>query len=186
MDGQILLWLQDNLRNPILDSIFVFITTLGNAGIIWALIAIILLIVKATRKAGVCCITAGLAILILNEGLIKHLINRARPFTQVEGLTILIKAPGSSSFPSGHTATSFAATTVMLLMLPKKYSIPALILASSIAFSRLYVGVHYPTDVLGGLIMGVIYGLIGFFAGGRFYDRIEEKQKLKAEAEKEE
>ena len=183
MDGQILLWIQDNLRNPVLDAIFVFFTTLGNAGIIWGIVAIMLLAIKATRKAGVCCCMAFMMILIVNEGIIKHIVNRTRPFNAVEGLSILIRAPGSSSFPSGHTATAFAVTTILLFSLPKKYSFVGLFVASMIAFSRMYVGVHYPTDVLGGLIMGIIYGLIGLFTGSRLYDYIVERIAKKQETQ---
>ncbi|MCR5208690.1 MAG: phosphatase PAP2 family protein [Lachnospiraceae bacterium] len=181
MDGQILLWLQDNLRNPVLDAVFVFFTYLGNAGIIWGIVATVLILIKATRKAGVCCFIACFMVAILNEGIIKHLVNRPRPFTEIDGLSILIRAPGSSSFPSGHTATAFAVTTILFLMLPKKYSFIALVVAGCISFSRMYVGVHYPTDVLGGLISGIVCGFMGFFTGSHIYDRSVDKGKDKEE-----
>lgn len=77
----------------------------------------------------------------------------------LETLTILISEPGEFSFPSGHTSSSFAAAVVLFMLLPKKEGVPAMILAFLIGISRLYVGVHYPTDVLGGMVMGTLLAI---------------------------
>ena len=99
-------------------------------------------------------LSMGAGALITNVCL-KNLVARPRPYEVVEGLVPLIGKPTDYSFPSGHTCASFACALVLYRILPKKYGVPAVILASLIAFSRLYVGVHYPTDVLGGMFVGI-------------------------------
>ena len=94
--------------------------------------------------------------LVFNNMIVKNIVARPRPYRMIEALSILIPEPGEYSFPSGHTSSSFAAGVVLYLMLPKKYGIPAMVLAFLIGISRLYVGVHYPTDVLGGMVMGTL------------------------------
>lgn len=156
LDGNILMFLQNVVRNPILDPIIIFITSLGDKGFIWIVGTIILLIPEKTRKIGWMSALALLGSLMLNNNLIKNLVARPRPFTVLSDLSILIPRPGEFSFPSGHTSSSFAAAAVFYRHLPKKIGIPALVLAGLIGFSRLYVGVHYPTDVLAGAVMGIL------------------------------
>ena len=164
MDSNILLFIQEYIRNPITDPIFKFITSLGNGGFIWILCTILLLLFKKTRKIGFMCAVVLLASLVLNNLILKNLIARARPYDMIQGLKILVEAPTDFSFPSGHTASSFAAATVLFLTVPKKYGIPALVLAALMGFSRLYIGVHYPTDVLAGLISGVLIAIVTVIA----------------------
>ncbi len=175
MEGSIMIWIQENLRNPVLNDIFTGITHLGDRGLVWLVLAAVLLRSKETRKTAVCCYTALSIMLIGNEFILKYLINRTRPFDAVEGLITLIEQPSSFSFPSGHASSSFAVATVMCVLLPRKYSIPVLILAVLIAFSRVYIGVHYPTDILGGMIIGLLYGFLGIKLGTLIYDRIHDK-----------
>ena len=101
-----------------------------------------------------------LLFLLVNNMILKPLVDRTRPYEVVQGLTLLIEKQKDASFPSGHTASSFAAAVVMFHMLPKRYGIPALLLAFLIGLSRLYVGVHYPTDVLCGLLSGTVLALL--------------------------
>ena len=96
---------------------------------------------------------------------VKNLVARTRPYEVVEGLVPLISKPTDYSFPSGHTCASFACTLVLYRILPKKYGVPAVLLAALIAFSRLYVGVHYPTDVLGGLAVGIFSSCLVLWIG---------------------
>ena len=84
----------------------------------------------------------------------------APPYVTFEALEILIDQPGEFSFPSGHTSSSFAFAFAVYLLLPKKYGIPAMVLALLIGLSRLYVGVHYPTDILGGILVGCLCSLV--------------------------
>ena len=156
LDGGFLLFLQESVRNPILDSIMIFITSLGNGGMIWIAATILLLIPKKTRKAGVMSAVALLGSLIINNNIVKNIVQRPRPFVTFADLQIIIPTPSEFSFPSGHTSSSFAAAAVFYRHLPKKLGIPSVILAGLIGFSRLYVGVHYPTDVIAGVLMGIL------------------------------
>lgn len=156
----ILFAIQSNIRNEILTPIFKIITSLGNGGAIWLVITVILLLRRKTRKIGFICLLALLGCLIINNWIIKNIVQRPRPFNTLSDLTILISKPKEFSFPSGHSSSSFAAASVLYRKLPKKYGVTCLILACLIAFSRLYVGVHYPTDVLFGALSGVILGYL--------------------------
>ena len=150
------------IHTPLLDKILAFITSLGNAGIIWIVLAVVLLILPKTRKAGIIVAAALLMDLILCNLILKNLVARVRPYDVNTAIAILIKKPLDFSFPSGHTAPSFAAMTALVLAKMKKAWIAALVLAVLIAFSRLYFYVHYPTDVLGGAIVGILSGIIGY------------------------
>ena len=155
MDGGVLLFIQEYIRNPILDAILIFITKLGNGGMIWIAATIALLIPKKTRKVGIMSAVALLGSLIINNEIIKNLVKRPRPFVTFTDLQIIIPTPSQYSFPSGHTSSSFAAAAVFYRHLPKKLGISSVVLAGLIGFSRLYVGVHYPTDVIAGVVMGI-------------------------------
>lgn len=155
MDGAILLFIQEYIRNDILTPFFKVITTLGNAGLIWIAITLLLLFNKKTRRAGIISACAMIMSLIVNNLILKNLVARTRPYDMIDTLIPLVKKPTDFSFPSGHTGCAFAAAGVFVRNLPKRAGIPLLILAILIALSRLYVGVHYPTDVLVGFIIGL-------------------------------
>ena len=163
LDVGFLLFLQDSVRNPILNSIMIFITSLGNGGMLWIAATILLMIPKKTRKIGLMSAIALLGSLIINNNLIKNLVQRPRPFRTFPELQIIIPTPSEFSFPSGHTSSSFAAAAVFYRHLPKKLGVPSVVLAGLIGFSRLYVGVHYPTDVLAGVIMGILLSYMAEF-----------------------
>lgn len=160
LDGNILLWIQDNLRNCILTPVMVFLSRIADYGMLWIFIGIILLCIRDTRKAGVTVALSMVTNLLALNLVLKNLVDRIRPYEVIDGLTRLVPAEKSFSFPSGHAGHAFAAAVVIYVMLPKKYGIPALILAVLIAFSRLYVGVHYPTDVLAGSLVGTVIALL--------------------------
>lgn len=166
-----------SLRTPALDAFFSAITHLGDKGIVWIVLALILLCIRRTRPLGVCMALALIFDLLLCNMILKPLVGRIRPFALRE-VTLLIKAPHDASFPSGHTAVSFAAAGVPALR-RSKLAIPALILASIIAFSRLYLYVHFPTDVLGGILVGLLCAMLGCFFGMRLCDlmKITKKEK---------
>ncbi|MDD2979283.1 MAG: phosphatase PAP2 family protein [Hespellia sp.] len=160
LDGTVLLWIQDHLRFSILDGFWRFITSLGNAGALWIALGIGLLCMKKTRSIGLTMLCALVLNILMTNVVLKHLVARPRPFTELEAIIPLIKRPMDYSFPSGHTAASFAAAFVAYRMLPKKYGISLMVIAGQIAFSRLYLGVHYPSDVLGGIIVGCFAAVI--------------------------
>ena len=156
LDGNILLFLQEYVRNPVLTPVMKVITTLGNGGAIWIALTILLLAIPKTRKIGCMSLIALLGTLLVNNMLLKNLVARTRPYEVIEGLTYIVRKPSDYSFPSGHAGCSFSAACIMYRRLPRRYGVPALILAILIALSRLYVGVHYPSDVLFGVISGIL------------------------------
>ena len=153
-DG-ILLFIQDSVRCSVLTPFFVFVTRLGDRGFIWIMLSLLLLLSPKTRKTGCIGLLSLLFSLLVNNLLLKNLVERSRPFDVIQALTPLIPSPRDFSFPSGHTASSFAAAGVFFRNLPRRLGVPALILAALIGVSRLYVGVHYPSDVLFGMLSGL-------------------------------
>jgi undecaprenyl-diphosphatase len=136
----------------------VIFSTLGNMGAVWILVALIFLAMKRYRACGI-VILMGMTIgLIVGNGVIKNLIARQRPSWINEQIVLLVKNPWDYSFPSGHTMHSVIAATIIYRG-NRKMGIAAYALASIIAFSRLYLYVHYPTDILGGILIGVIIAI---------------------------
>lgn len=135
------------------------ISSLGNFGIIWIAITIFLVVNKKYRKTGITMAISLLLCLLIGNITLKPLIARIRPFDVRTQIELLIPRPEDFSFPSGHTMTSFAAATVLLLN-NKRWGIYGLTLASVIAFSRLYLFVHYPSDIVGGMIIGIAIALV--------------------------
>lgn len=158
IDNAVLDFLQQ-IDNDILDRIMVFITRLGDGGFIWILLAIILLCFRKTRKCGLVILCSMLLGLILANGLIKNLVNRPRPCDLNDVIELLIPRPDESSFPSGHTTSSFAAAASIFYFY-KKWGIAAYCMAFMIAFSRMYLYVHYPTDILAGMLLGTLFAVI--------------------------
>lgn len=157
-DWTILHWIQSALVCPFMDFLMPKITLLGNGGAIWLLAAIALLITKKYRKYGI-FLLAGLAVGVLTGNIIlKPLIARPRPCWIDQSVALLIATPTDFSFPSGHTLSSVIGATVLTKANPK-FGIAAIPLAALIAFSRLYLYVHYPTDIIAGAALGVVIGL---------------------------
>lgn len=165
MEADILLWIQNNIRNDVLTPIFKFITTLGNAGVIWIVLSVGLLIPKKTRRVGALALVSLVFSALIDNVILKNVVARTRPYDVIEGLTSLVGAQKDYSFPSGHTGSAFAAAVVMFLGLPKKCGIPILVFACLMGLSRLYVGVHYPSDVLGGALIGTGIALFTYWFG---------------------
>ncbi|MBQ7464434.1 MAG: phosphatase PAP2 family protein [Lachnospiraceae bacterium] len=181
MEAQILLFIQNNMRTTLLDPLMMAITGLGNAGIFWIILTAVLLIFKKTRRVGLCCAAAlAIDVLIVNA-IVKPIVARVRPYDVIEGLICMVGPQKDPSFPSGHTASSFAAAFALFLKIPKKFGIPALLMAALIGFSRLYVGVHYPTDVLFGMIFGILIAILAVFIMDRIFALIDRKRAAKKE-----
>ncbi len=184
MEAQILLFLQENVRNYILDPIMLGITHSNDGGIICIIAILILLLIKKTRRVGIYCSVALLIDLVLINGIIKNAVGRIRPYEVIDGLICMVGPQHDASFPSGHTASSFVIAGIVFLKLPKKYGITAIIIAALIAFSRLYVGVHYPTDVLAGLLFGILIAILTVFIMDKLFARYDAKKQKKTEEEK--
>ena len=157
MDGTILLWIQEYIRQPWMDPFWKFITYLGEFGWIWILCIVLLLANKRTRKVGWCALASLAISSVIVMLILKPIVARPRPFTQLSDLIVLIKKPLDFSFPSGHTSSSFSVAWIIYWLYPnKKVGKMGMVLASLIALSRLYLGVHYPMDVLIGFMIGTL------------------------------
>lgn len=179
-DLPILEWIAANLYCPLLDVLMPLITLLGDAGIFWIAVAVLLLFIPKYRKIGL-SMGAALAIgLLLCNVTLKPLVQRIRPYDYQlqhfgKSISLLIPAQHDFSFPSGHTIASFEAATVLLIH-NRKMGIPAMILAVLIAFSRLYLYVHYPTDVLASVILGIGIAFLGSWLVQKAYTHFSKKQ----------
>lgn len=164
-DLPILDWIAANLWCPILDTLMPIITLFGDAGIFWIAVALIFLLTKKYRKTGLgMAIALILGLLVCNIWL-KPLVGRIRPYDFqmtyfAREIPLLVDRMHDFSFPSGHTIASFEAAVVIFLN-NKKLGIPALILAVLISFSRLYLYVHYPTDVIFSAVLGTVFAFLG-------------------------
>ena len=159
MELQILDWIQQ-MRTPVGDVWMVFISRLGNAGMIWILFTCLLLMIPRTRRWGAALAAALCLDAIICNILLKPMVCRIRPCDVNQTVQLIIARPADYSFPSGHTAASFAAVAALYFAGAKKWWKITLPLAILMAFSRMYLYVHYPTDVLGGLIIGLLCGWI--------------------------
>lgn len=175
LDLSVFEWVQ-GIRNPILTVLMKVITTLGDEGILFIAIALVLLVTKKYRKIGFAMLVSLGVMLICNNFVLKEIFARERPFNLFETFPEkyaewggeaakyiypdMVKAPHSYSFPSGHTSSAFAAG-IAILCYNRKAGIPATIFAFIMGFTRIYVGVHYTTDVIAAAIVGIIYALLG-------------------------
>lgn len=149
------LYALQQIHNPVLDKIMVALSTIGNAGILWIVLAVILLIMKKTRRCGAQMAFAMLLTFIIGNLVLKNMISRDRPCWIDPTVALLVKNPMDFSFPSGHSMNGFTAA-VTILFYDKRWGIAAIILASLVAFSRLYNFVHFPTDVFAGVVIGTV------------------------------
>jgi len=160
-DYPILNFLQAHMTSPIMDKVMLFITSLGNLGIIWIVFALIFLVFKKHRKMGAAMLIALLIAVLLGDAIMKPLIHRIRPFVNGTPVNLLI-TPVDYSFPSGHAFSSFAAA-IAIWCYKRNWGIWAAILAALISFSRLYLYVHYPSDVIAGMILGIGAGIASYY-----------------------
>ncbi len=168
----ILDFIQEHIRSPLLDKIMPFVTLFGDGGIFWIVVTLMLMVIPKTRKLGIAAAVSLVVEALCCNVIIKPLVARIRPY-DVRNVALLVKAPTDYSFPSGHTGASFAVATALCFGKSPKLGIPAVVMAVVIAFSRLYLYVHYPTDVLAGMVIGTITGFLGVFV----VERMEKKRE---------
>lgn len=145
---------------PFLDAVFKIITFTGNAGIIWIICAALMLFFKKSRKCGIALSVALILSLVLNNLALKNIIARLRPFQLDESISLIIPPPSEYSFPSGHTLSSFASAFVIWFYHGHRFGIIATVWAALIGFSRIYLRVHFISDVIGGAIIGIGIGFL--------------------------
>ena len=165
-------WIQANLRCGFLDAVLPVISWTCDHGEIWILLAAVLLLWKKQRWTGVPLSFALILDLVCCNMILKPLVGRVRPFAVNAAVELLTAPPADASFPSGHTAASFAAVFALWASGSPLWK-PAAVLASVIAFSRLYLYVHWPTDVLGGILVGAVAG----WAGARLADALRRRRE---------
>ncbi len=169
--------MQEHLRCSFLDAVMPVITHAGSAGIIWILWAFILIFIKKYRTCGIKMLAGMLTGLIIGNLILKNLVARERPCWIDSDILMLISIPEDYSFPSGHTLAS-TISAVILMQEDKKLGIPAVILAVLIAFSRMYLFVHFPTDILGGLLLGLVIGFSVTPVWNRIAEYVRNKKAL--------
>lgn len=159
-----------NIRTPFLDNFFVTITSMpGNYGQMWVLFGIVLLFFRKTRKCGITMILSYLMVFAIGQYVLKDLIARPRPCHIDQSIELLISRPSSFSCPSTHSGWAFAAAMSIYLH-NKKIGIPFIIFSILVAFSRLYLFVHFPSDVLFGIAIGVVFAIFAKFIVNRIFD----------------
>lgn len=174
----ILHWIQENLRTELLDGVLRGISSLGDAGMFWIVLSLVLMCFRKTRRAGFAAAAALLLMQISGNMVLKPVIERARPCDIDQTVELLIARPHGSSFPSGHTASSFA-VVFALFYIRSFWWKWALGLAAPIAFSRMYLFVHYPTDIIGGIALGLVCGWLGAKIGRRLHRKYIRHRKAK-------
>ena len=176
LDWGILHWIQNNITCPFLDAVVPKLTMLGNAGIIWILAGVLLLCTKKYRRQGALVLMGLLAGLLVGNVALKHLVARSRPCWLDPSVQLLIATPTDYSFPSGHTLSSTIAATI-LTKTDRRFGYVAIPLAVLIALSRLYLYVHFPSDVFSAALLGLLIGELTFRYGGKLLDKISRRQK---------
>lgn len=169
----ILDWIGRYTHCAFLDWLMPLITRLGDGGIFWIGVAVVLLCIPKTRKTGISMAVALLLGLLVGNLFLKNVVARMRPYDVNTGIELLIARLSDYSFPSGHTLASFEGAVVLMIR-DRRLGIPALVIAVLIAFSRLYLYVHYPSDVLAGMLLGTAFAFLACF----LTDKVYEKRKL--------
>ncbi|MBQ3886713.1 MAG: phosphatase PAP2 family protein [Acutalibacteraceae bacterium] len=159
LDDRVLMWFARR-HTPVMNKLMILITTTGDNGYIWFALAVPFLLMNRWRLTGFTVLAAMGIASLTGEITIKHIVRRVRPCKKAFDEYLLIENPPHYSFPSGHTSASFAVATVMGCMCPLWLALAVGLYAFLIAFSRLYLLVHYPTDVLAGMMIGTICGFI--------------------------
>lgn len=168
-DFPILYFIQEHLTAPLIDNIMIFVSKIGEGGMVWIASALIMLLFKRTSKCGLLMLLSMLICFITGELIIKNIVCRIRPCYIDTAMELLVSRPDSYSFPSGHTASSFTAASIIFYFF-RKSGVFALLFAALMAFSRMYLFVHFPTDILGGFLLGIIGATLVVFVYKKFFE----------------
>lgn len=160
IDFAVLNYIQEHFRCGFFDFLMPFLSHIAEAGIVWIVIAIAMMFFKKSRRCGILMLISMALTLLIGEFIIKNIVCRVRPCNVNTTIEMLVKRPSSYSFPSGHTGSSFAAAMSICLNKKWYWGLTAILFAALIGFSRMYLYVHYPTDVLAGMALGMLIAVI--------------------------
>lgn len=177
IDYAILNFIQAHIANSFLDAVMPWITKIGDEGIVFIITGVVLLFFKKYRKSGIVMLLGMLIGSLICNLWLKNFVARPRPFEGLEDIALLIPMPSSYSFPSGHTTSAFE-FAFALALINKKAAIAGYVIAALVAFSRLYLYVHFPSDILGGIIVGTISSLCALFIYNSAVRLIASRQKI--------
>ncbi|MDD3115370.1 MAG: phosphatase PAP2 family protein [Anaerovibrio sp.] len=188
LDVVMIFGVQNHLVTEIISPFMIALSTVGNYGLIWILLGIALACKKDYRKTGIAILLGLTFSLIVGNGLLKHLVERTRPCIDYPLVPLLLHAPAANdfSFPSGHAFSSFVAATALFRGIEKKWGRTALGLAAAIAFSRVYLFMHYPSDVFTGALLGIAFGSLAWRLSGPvlvFLEKAKPEQRIMNERE---
>ena len=173
---KILDFIHNLLESSFFDRVFAFITKFGDGGIFFIALGLLLLISKKTRKIGITVLLSIIIGYITGNLIIKNVVARTRPYDVNTALIIMTKKPSDYSFPSGHTLVAVE-SAFSIFFYNKKWGIAAIIFAALIGLSRLYLYVHYPTDVLVGAILGFFTAFAAKKITDLLYNKLPRKKK---------
>lgn len=180
LDLSILDLIHNTLSNPVMDFIMTCLTYSAEYGIFVFVLFAVMMCIKKMRKTGFAVAVSAIGVMLFGELLIKHIVCRPRPFAVNGAIDLIIKAPSGFSFPSSHAATCFAVATAIFLF-HKRLGIIAYIYAALVAFSRMYLYVHYPSDIVGGTALGIACGIGAVALVKLVCKKIDKHKELKAE-----
>lgn len=176
LDESALWWIAEHLRAPALTALLSFYTHLGDGGRVFILAAALMLFFRLTRRSGAAALLSMLFGLLVTNLTLKPLVGRLRPWIVMEGFAALVEEGDMNSFPSGHSCAAFAFATALCMTLPdRRAKAAALTAAALMALSRLYLGVHFPSDVLAGVLIGALCGLLGAWMVIKITERWEHR-----------
>lgn len=161
MEAEILKYISSIVSNPFFDAFFAFVSMLGNKGALWIILTIGMLFFKKTRKAGICCALSLIICLVAGNIILKPMFGRVRPYNFDTQIRIIIPPLLDGSFPSGHTMSAFAFATALRRYF-KNAGLFALIVSVFMGLSRIYLCVHYPSDVIAGALLGIGFGIMSY------------------------
>lgn len=162
IDADILYWIHASLSSGAMDAVMKAVTMSGNYAAVWLIVSAVLILRKPTRNAGTVMILALVAGHVLNDYVIKEIVARPRPFVEDPSIVLIIDPPGGYSFASGHTVKAFAAAFALFIY-ERKWGSVALCYAALMGFSRMYLCIHYPSDVVAGAFIGIFCALLVYY-----------------------